>query len=34
MSISIKAAWAVFEEFEKDPAYGTTVEAVGCHYVN
>jgi galactosylceramidase len=31
---SDKGFWEVFEEFEKDPAYRGTVEAVGYHYVN
>ena len=29
-----KGFWAVFDEFEKDPAYRRAVEAVGYHYVN
>jgi galactosylceramidase len=29
-----KGFWAVFDEFENDPAYRGTVEAVGYHYVN
>ena len=29
-----KQYWAVFDEFEKDPAYRDAVDAVGYHYVN
>jgi len=29
-----KQYWAVFDEFENDPAYRRAVEAVGYHYVN
>jgi galactosylceramidase len=29
-----KGFWAVFDEFEKDPAYRDAVDAVGYHYIN